>query len=51
MKVTENEIRPEAMFDEYLRLAVADTIAYFRHNSMFILYGNREIIHHKSEQL
>lgn len=30
MKVTENEIRPEAMFDEYLRLAAADTIAYFK---------------------
>jgi hypothetical protein len=29
MKVTEEEIRPEKVFDEYLRLTAADTITYF----------------------
>lgn len=30
MKVTENEIRPEHIFNEYLRLAAEDTIVYFQ---------------------
>jgi hypothetical protein len=29
MKVTEEEIRPEKMFDEYLRLTAIDTVTYF----------------------
>lgn len=32
MKVTENEIRPKEIFDEYLRLATIDTETYFRHS-------------------
>lgn len=31
MKITEEEIRPEKMFDEYLRLAAIDTATYFDH--------------------
>jgi hypothetical protein len=31
MKVTENEIRPEHIFNEYLKLTVKDTITYFEH--------------------
>jgi hypothetical protein len=30
MKVTENEIRPEHIFNEYLRLTAEDTIVYFK---------------------
>ncbi len=30
MKVTENEVRPDAMFEEYLALAARDTITYFK---------------------
>lgn len=30
MKITEEEIRPEKIFDEYLRLAEIDTITYFK---------------------
>ena len=30
MKVTENEIRPEHIFNEYLRLTTEDTIVYFK---------------------
>ncbi len=29
MKVTENEIRPEHIFNEYLKLTAQDTITYF----------------------
>lgn len=29
MKITEEEIRPEKMFDEYLRLTAIDTVTYF----------------------
>lgn len=30
MRVTENDIRPEHIFDEYLRLCAEDTITYFK---------------------
>ena len=30
MKVTENEIRPEHVFNEYLRLTAEDTVVYFK---------------------
>lgn len=30
MKVTENEIRPEHIFNEYLRLTAEDTVVYFK---------------------
>jgi len=55
MKVTEEEIRPEKVFNEYLELTAIDTVTFFSNADSFEiscpLFLKEKILHFNSETL